>query len=122
MDERDQIIGERKEMLLSSVDLSVEQLVQLAVNFGGVAVPAHVDRPSYSIISQLGFIPPDLNIRVLEFSHNSGSIVSQMQEYQRIISSDAHSLGEILEREMFLDVDNVSLTDIIQWLTCPCVI
>ena len=95
---------------------------KLTVDNGGVVVPAHVDRPSYSIISQLGFVPSSLNIRVLEYSHKNEYIVSKMQDYQRIISSDAHTLGDILEREMFLDIDDVSLTAIIQWLTCPCVI
>ena len=122
MDEYDRITGEREDMLLSSIDLSVEQIVKLTVDNGGVVVPAHVDRPSYSIISQLGFVPSSLNIRVLEYSHKNEYIVSKMQDYQRIISSDAHTLGEILEREMFLDIDDVSLTAIIQWLTCPCVI
>ena len=122
MDEFDRITGERKDMLLSSINLSVERIVQLTYDIGGVVVPAHVDRPSYSIISQLGFIPPDLNIRVLEFSHKNESIVSEMQEYQHIISSDAHSLGEILERIMFLEVKDLSTTAIIQWLGCPCVI
>ena len=58
MDEFDRITGERKDMLLSSINLSVERIVQLTYDIGGVVVPAHVDRPSYSIISQLGFIPP----------------------------------------------------------------
>ena len=37
-------------------------------NRGGIVIPAHVDRRSYSIISQLGFIPPDLEIKVVELS------------------------------------------------------
>jgi len=116
MDQNDQIIGERKELLLSSLDLSVEQVVQLVIQRGGVVVPAHIDRPSYSIISQLGFIPSNLGFNVLEFLKFDMNYTIYYQEYKHIYSSDAHQLGQILEREMLIDIYNVSLTDIIQWL------
>ena len=44
-------------MLISSTDLSIDQIIEEAISRDGVAIPAHVDKPSYSIISQLGFIP-----------------------------------------------------------------
>ncbi len=115
MDQEDQIIGERKELLLSSVDLSIEQVVQLAVQRGGVVVPAHIDRPSYSIISQLGFIPSNLGFSVLEFSKFDTNYTMYYQGFKHIYSSDAHQLGQILEREMLIDIHDVSLTGIIQW-------
>ncbi|MFO7153605.1 MAG: PHP domain-containing protein [Caldicoprobacter oshimai] len=122
MDENDQIIGEREHLLLSSLDLSVDQIVQLVSQRGGVVVPAHVDRPSYSIISQLGLIPPDLGFNVLEVSKFDTNYTMYLQGFRYIHSSDAHQLGQILEREMLIDIYNVSLTAIIQWFKRSAVI
>jgi hypothetical protein len=122
MDEKDQIIGKRDELLLSSLDLSVEQVVQLTKIKGGAVVPAHVDRPSYSIISQLGFIPENLSFGVLEISHSNASIPLQAEGFHHIISSDAHELGNILEKETILDIYCLSTTALIQWFNCPCVV
>ncbi|MCM8899714.1 PHP domain-containing protein [Caldicoprobacter algeriensis] len=116
MDENDQIIGKREDLLLSSLDLSVEEVVQLVLQRGGVVVPAHVNRPSYSIISQLGFIPKNLAFSVLEFSKIDTNYTIYSQGFKHIYSSDAHQLGQILEREMLIDVYDVSLAAIIQWL------
>ena len=44
-------------LLLVAADLSVEQVVGQVKALGGLCIPSHVDRPAYSIISQLGFIP-----------------------------------------------------------------
>jgi hypothetical protein len=116
MDENDRIIGQREHLLLSSLDLSVEQIVQLVLQRGGVVVPAHIERPSYSIISQLGFIPPNLGFSVLEFSKFDTNYTMYSQGFKYIYSSDAHQLGQILEREMLIDVYDVSLAAVIQWL------
>ena len=67
-------------------------------------MPAHIDRKTYSIISNLGFIPPGLDIKSVEVSKR-GSVAgllrqySQLKGYRIIHSSDAHRLGDILERE-----------------------
>ena len=57
IDDEDRVVDERKEMLISSTDLSIDQIIEEAISRDGVVIPAHVDKPSYSIISQLGFIP-----------------------------------------------------------------
>ena len=42
----------------AAVDLGFEELVDECLRRGGLAVPAHVDRPMFSVSSQLGFLPP----------------------------------------------------------------
>jgi hypothetical protein len=37
----------------------------------GLCVPAHVDRPSFSILNNLGFIPPELPIAGIEVSRHA---------------------------------------------------
>lgn len=109
MDEEDRITGHSDRLLIGSVSLSVEQIVNMVIKMGGKIVPAHVDRTSYSIISNLGFIPQDLDIKSIEISRpgEADNFLRQhrgLKRYRIIHSSDAHRLEDILEREFFMDV------------------
>ena len=55
-------------LLATSTALSVEQVVAGVNALQGICLPAHVDRPSFSILGNLGFIPPDLPIAGIEVS------------------------------------------------------
>ena len=54
----DEQIGAEENLLLVSSFISVDQVVSLTGQYGGVAFPAHVNRDSYSVIASLGAIPP----------------------------------------------------------------
>ncbi|MFU0800840.1 MAG: PHP domain-containing protein [Xylanivirga thermophila] len=117
MDKYDNIIGERREMLLSSLNLSIDDVVCSARQYGGVVVPAHVDRPAYSIISQLGFIPDHLNFTTLEISHLNTENISNLYGFRHISSSDAHFLEHILERQSFIEVQDKSIKSVLDLLS-----
>ena len=90
-------------MLATSADLTVEQVVQQVNALGGICLPAHVDRPSYSLLANLGFIPPDLPIAGIELSSltTPGKFVElfpYLAEYGMIINGDAHRLEEMTAR------------------------
>jgi len=70
VNEDEQIIDEIEFLLLSALDQSIDQVEKKVHSLGGIFIPAHIDRPSYSIISQLGFIPTDLLIDGIEISAN----------------------------------------------------
>jgi PHP family Zn ribbon phosphoesterase len=55
-------------LLATSTSLSVEQVAVGVDTLGGLCVPAHIDRPSFSILSNLGFIPPGLPISGVEMT------------------------------------------------------
>lgn len=116
LNERDEVIGEKNKLLISSVDLSIDEIVGEVRKRGGVVVPAHVDRPSYSIFSQLGFISPELGFKVLEISKNGAGIFPRDDKITYLSSSDAHCLEDILEREIFLFVDDLSAYSLLKSL------
>jgi PHP domain-containing protein len=59
-------------LLATSTTMSVEQVVAGVNALAGICLPAHIDRPSFSILSNLGFIPPALPIAGIELSpHNA---------------------------------------------------
>ena len=67
MNARNEIVGEAPYLLISALDRSVEQIAAVVHRLGGLFIAAHVERPSFSLISQLGFIDPSLPLDAIEF-------------------------------------------------------
>lgn len=70
MDGEDNILGEEERMLAASTDISVEEVPALAAEYGGFAFPAHIDRPSFSLLGVLGLWDSSLNFPLAELSHS----------------------------------------------------
>lgn len=114
MDENDNIKGYEEHLLLTAVNLSVQDVYCAVRTVQGVVIPAHVDRQSYSILSNLGAVPEELDIKYLEVSKSCSlndyiSKNPQLAKYKFIRSSDAHTLGDILERENFIELEENSI-------------
>ena len=95
MDEKDNITGEAGKYLLSASAFSLDELAGMTHDAGGLFIPSHIDRPVFSIPSQLGFIP-DLNYSALETTVLPCPVYSG--EKPLIFSSDAHYPGDIGKR------------------------
>jgi predicted metal-dependent phosphoesterase TrpH len=98
--EDDEVEGYSKKSLFSSVNMNIENIIDLIHNFNGLAIAAHIDRPSFSVISQLGFIPENLKYDGLEISPNmtvkeAGEKYKEYGKYKFVTGSDSHSLDEI---------------------------
>jgi len=121
MDEEDRPVGKVDYLLTAATKLDLYRSVSLVRELGGVPVPAHVDRASYSIISNLGSIPDDLCFNTLELSRYTTreDFLNRYPEYSDkyfVTSSDAHKLGMILEREYFIELEKLSIADIFEKL------
>lgn len=108
-------------MLLTAADISLEDAFRRVYEFGGIAIPAHIDRASFSIISNLGQIPEEIGFKFLEISRYCilNDIIKNndyLKRYNIIRSSDAHTLGDIFERESFLELEEKSLSCLINTL------
>lgn len=68
VDAEDGVTGFSRRFLIAATRLDVREVVDLVRSRGGLAIAAHVDRPSFSLVSQLGFVPPDLALDALEVS------------------------------------------------------
>lgn len=115
MDENDEICGEIDRMLVTASGLDIYTVVAAAKDLGGIAYPAHIDRESYSVLSNLGFIPPDLNISAVEITEKSRTAleVEYSNRYNIITSSDAHYLWDISERNHYIEVSDASVRGIL---------
>lgn len=68
VNEKEEIIHEVDSLLISGLLINISKVEHLVHSLEGIFVPAHVNRSSYSLISQLGFVPNDLNFDALEIS------------------------------------------------------
>ncbi len=104
LNENDELVGEEENLLVNAVALSIYDVQKEVSARGGIFVPAHIDRTSYSITSNLGFLPPDLPVDALEITANGlAQYEEQYKNYEILTSSDAHYLENISEREHFFD-------------------
>ncbi len=98
-DENDFVLGQEKKRLIGATTIPLKKSIELIHNFGGLAIAAHIDRPSFSILSQLGFIPPDLRLDGVEWSakinHSSKHYFLDKISIPCIMSSDAHFINDI---------------------------
>lgn len=108
-------------LLATSTTMDLYQAVSMVRDFGGVPVPAHVDRESYSILSNLGDIPEELAFNTLELSRytSTPAFLEKHPEFAQkrfITGSDAHDLGMIHERDVLIDLEERSIACLIEWL------
>lgn len=95
-----EFLGFNEHLCSTPTSIGFEQLVERVRSLGGLAIPAHVDRPSMSLIAVLGFVPPDLDVPALEISKNTtpekaAEKFPSLRGMTLISSSDAHCLNDI---------------------------
>ena len=86
-------------MLFMACGFSLHESVEVIRRHGGLAIASHVDRPSNSVISQLGMFPTDVRFDAIEISA-AGSGSGRDAEFvslglPMITSSDSHFLTDI---------------------------
>jgi len=107
VDEDDDIIGEVEYYLISPLDLSIDNIGAKVNEYGGIVIPAHVDRPAFSMTSQLGIVVdgPWTAIECVRIPPAmDGSLVNTLN-YPLTTSSDAHFSEHVARRPFELDVN-----------------
>ena len=117
VNEHHDVTGFNKRLLAGATQLSVDRIVELIHCSGGLAIAAHVDRETFGIIGQLGFIPEGLELDALELSPNTGFEQARrcFQQYSRfafVRSSDAHFPEDVGKASTSLVLGDLSTTEI----------
>ena len=116
LDGDDNVTDEDKYYLTVATDISIENVPELVEKYNGICYPAHIDRQSNGIISVLGTFPETPEFKIIEFSTRDkiGEYVSKysLQDKRIIISSDAHYLTDIRDKENYLEIKTDSKNDI----------
>lgn len=110
IDEKENIIEEVDKLLITGLYAGIDKVEKLVHLLGGIFIPAHVDRPFCSLLSQLGFIPPNLKVDALEISRHTRPEEFDRQQglkqmYTLLKGSDAHFINDVGKTysEIFLE-------------------
>ncbi len=108
MDENDNIIGEEENVLSFATNLSFDEASDFIKSFGGVCYPAHIDRPSNSVVAVLGAFPPKHNFPCAEMHGRERvidyAVIASLPTEKIVFSSDAHQLLDIKEAVDFIEL------------------
>lgn len=111
LNERQKIMEFFPYLLLSPLDISIDILSEFIESFGGIMYPAHIDKPTNSIISIFGNLPEAFNCSPLEICDTecffSKSKNETFRENHAIISSsNAHRLSEINRADHYITLED----------------
>jgi PHP family Zn ribbon phosphoesterase len=100
IDAQHQIVQIHDRFFAGTTTLSVDTVFSQVQALGGLCIPAHVDKPAFSVISQLGAIPPDLDVLAVEIFWKRSLVEAtqrfpEIARYSVVRSSDAHYLKDI---------------------------
>lgn len=88
-------------LLTISSQLGLEEACAEVKARGGLCIPAHIDRPAYSLLAMLGLVPQDLPVPALEISSRAREDELRRRLGERlgprllVSFSDAHCLDDI---------------------------
>lgn len=114
MNECDECIGKEDHLLIAATDLDIVSVAANVKGLGGVAFPAHIDKPSDSVLAMLGAIPPEPAFTAAEIFDISKTdeLIGRYPELgnMRLISnSDAHMLESMrTEPPSFDEIEDVA--------------
>ena len=109
VNEDEEILYEEENLLISAINKTLEEIEAFVRSLGGIVIPAHIDKSQNSLLSQLGYVPPHLEVDALEISSKCdfGNLMSRnsyLSKYNFIRSSDAHYLPDVGRVSIDLDI------------------
>ena len=119
MDSGDGILGEEPRLLAAAADVGLYDVPALVERYGGFAIPAHIDRPSNSVLSQLGLWDPELKFPLAEVSRNCPENLFDrfdLQGLRHIFGCDAHYLDQIPDAHQWMDLPQCTPQAVLDWL------
>ncbi|MDY3303385.1 MAG: PHP domain-containing protein [Clostridia bacterium] len=106
MDSKDSVVGFKEQFLITACSFNIYDVCNIVKKNGGIAIPAHIDKNSYSILSNLGCIPEDQDFKCVEVNNlsflNNNEYIQK--KYRVLCDSDAHYLWDISEKNNYLTV------------------
>ncbi|MHB8770169.1 MAG: PHP domain-containing protein [Syntrophales bacterium] len=117
LDSAGAVTGECVRLLMAATDLSLDRVIAEVHRLGGLVIAAHVDRPSFSVIANLGLVPPDARFDAVEISaaltrDEAATRFPSLGGLPIITASDAHRPEEIGCSPTLFLLEKMDLEDI----------
>ncbi|MBO5743683.1 MAG: PHP domain-containing protein [Clostridia bacterium] len=117
MDKHDKIIDFKEQFLITACGLNIFEITKKVRELGGVVFPAHIDKTSYSVLSNLGSIPDELEFQTVEVKAcpvpQNIVDMANLNKYNILCNSDAHYLWDISEKEHYIECNSPDIKDIL---------
>lgn len=119
MNEQDEVTGTVENLLINATDIYFDDVFHLVESYNGIAFPAHIDKTSTSLLSNLGFVPPDSTFTCAEI-HDFKNLHMIQNEHPYFLhcnmlsSSDAHYLQDIRQAQYQIFAESKSIPDILK--------
>lgn len=121
MDHTDKILGKEEILLTTASGISIDDVVNEVSRFDGAVFPAHLDRASYSVLSVLGFMYPEMNFTAAGFTHKA--YIPQYEEKHELLkgmkhfrNSDAHYLENMVEASVEIDLPECTPQAVVSYI------
>ena len=112
IDGNDEILGNEEFLLVLATDLGLTEAAKVVKEYGGVAFPAHIEKPSNSVLSILGSFPEEPGFTAAEIfdTDNIKKLSIKDNKLSSLVwvkNSDAHSLESMpLSPSVFESIDD----------------
>lgn len=121
MDERDNIIGTEEILLTLASSVSISNVCNIVGSYGGVCYPAHIDRSSYSVLSNLGMITEDMGFSAVEMTADADREMLLrnhpiLESATVFVDSDAHYLENLKDAENKINLPENSAQAVIDYI------
>lgn len=121
VDNFNNIVYTEERTLLSALPQSLDEISSIVSSLKGIFIPAHIDRPRFGILGQLGFFPAGLRIDAVELSAQAHiedlvGLFPDIKRYACIGGSDAHFIPQIGTRNTIFRMKEPSFSEILQCL------
>jgi len=98
VNEEDDLLGEERYLLSGDTDIAFNEAAKLAESYGGIALPAHIDRKVNGAVEIFGTVPAEAGFSAYELRDRGNT-----EEYRRhmvkrsviLYNSDAHMAEDI---------------------------
>ncbi|MBQ2713218.1 MAG: PHP domain-containing protein [Clostridia bacterium] len=111
MDENDEIVREEEMLLHLATEITFSEVSELVASYGGLAIPAHIDKTANGAVAILGAIDRDMGFSVIEatrFFSDEARAFYENKGFRVVQDSDAHFLWDISEPQSYIDIDDLS--------------
>ncbi|HOJ92999.1 MAG TPA: PHP domain-containing protein [Dictyoglomaceae bacterium] len=117
VNENEEVERVEDKLLATSVNLGLEEVIAKIRKFNGIVNLAHIDRPVFSVLSNLGFIPEDISYDFLELSYRVDIKKFFESNYHLlkdsfIISSDAHFIEDMKVPKTYIGLEEYSIKEV----------
>jgi len=119
-DHEDNVIGREERLLASASDIGIYDVHRFVDELGGIAIPAHIDRTSFSLLSNLGLYDPEMGFTMAEVTLDADRVTLRRQpglsDLPFLADSDAHDLFAIRDASLTINPDEATPAGIVRWL------